>query len=241
MSLETESEKREYLCRVEIASGEVTLTFEDNEGYSYDRYGVRFNHNKTKLIEGVSGLKTYRIPDSVIEIGEKAFYFPEATDMEFIIPEGVKIIGDSAFFLSPNGIDLPQSITTLGCSPFCCSFTIGKNVSEIAEGVSMYDDPIYVDPENPNFVIYDDALYSKDMKRLLHVFTKKKEYVIPDGVERVDMWAFCGAWHIRSIHIPSSVRYIGCGALPDELECISVSPDNPNFCVVNGALFGKVY
>lgn len=197
-------------------------TTEDDEETVTDEYGAVFSKNMTKLIKGSKCCKHYCIPESVKEICESAFEFPEADDMEIIIPEGVKIIGDYAFYLSPNGVNLPESITTLGCSCFCTSFTIGKNVSEIAEGVSLYDDRIFVDPKNQHFTIYDDALYTKDLTRLLRVFSKKPVYRISKSVKKIDMWAFALCDNIKKLYIPSSVEYFGDDSLPDvdELEII---------------------
>lgn len=188
-----------------------------------DEYGTVFSKDMTKLIKGSRIPKRYTIPKTVKEICKYAYDFPEAFDMEeIIIPEGVEVIGDFAFYLSPYEIELPESITTLGCSCFCRRFHIGKNVSEIAEGVSEYGDPISVDPENKYFTVCNDALYSKDMTRLLHVFTHKKIYKVPKSVKKIDEIAFWGNDTIKKIYLPTTVEYFGDSFLPetDEVEII---------------------
>ena len=210
-----------------------------NKAYSNDEWGVLFNKDKTKLIRGVCGLGTYHIPHSVKEIGSDAFNFAGAWNIELVIPDGVEIIGDRAFLLMSECPKLPESITTLG-EEFCVgSFTVGKNVCKISEGVSCYDDLIYVDQENKYFKISGGALYCADLSRLLHVFSTEKIFKIPDGVKRIDKLAFYLNDNIRQIYIPSSVQYIGCDSLPPKLEAVFVSPDNPNYCDVDGVLYNK--
>mgnify|MGYP004517825279 CR=1 FL=1 len=230
-----------YVYDIRVDPNEKIFFFEvdpKNEVYSNDEYGVLFNKDKTKLIRGVCGLGTYHIPPTVKEIGNDAFNFAGAWDTELVIPEGVEIIGDRAFRLIPDCPQLPQSITKLG-EEFCVgSFTVGKNVCEIAECVSLYDDPICVDPENAHFKIWDDALYSRDMTRLLHVFSNKETYKIPEGVKRIDQGAFFANDNIRQVYIPSSVRYIGFDTIPPEIKT-TVSPDNPKFCDAGGVLYSK--
>ena len=231
-----------HVCDIKVNPNKKVFFFEvdpENEVYSNDEYGVLFNKDKTKLIRGVCGLRTYHVPPTVREIGNDAFNFAGAWDTELVIPEGVKIIGDRAFLLMPGCPELPQSITKLG-EEFCVgSFTVGKNVCEIAECVSLYNDAIYVDSANEYFKIWDDALYSMDMTRLLHVFSDKETYKIPEGVKRIDQGAFFANNNIRHIYIPASVRYIGCYSFSPRLDAVHVSPDNPCFCDVDGVLYNK--
>lgn len=51
--------------------------------------------------------------------------------------------------------------------------------------------------------------YSTDMKRLLFVPGKIKEYMIPNGVEIICDRAFEGNLHLKSVTIPDSVVFIG--------------------------------
>lgn len=210
-----------------------------NPFFSNDEYGVLFNKDKTKLIQGVYGLGNYRIPFGVKEIGSNAFNYNGAWDVHITIPEGVEHICDEALMLISDDIILPESIKSLGRS-FCCgSFTVGKNVSHIAEGVSVYSNPVRVDPENPYFTIYDDALCSKDMTRLLLVFSNKEKYIIPDGVRRVDEAALFGNDAIRELHIPASVEYLGDSFIHPATEAVYVSHDNKYFCDEDGILYNK--
>lgn len=234
----------ENVTNVTIDKNEKIFYFDvspKNPVFSNDEYGVLFNKNKTKLIQGVHGLEEYRIPSTVKEIGEEAFYcnYSDKCDVHIIISEGVEIIGNYAFGSVSGNIDLPESVTSLG-TLFCNgSFRVGKNVSYIAEGVSLSNDPVSVEPENSWFTIYNDALYTKDMTRLLYVFSEEDIYNIPEGVKQIDKYAFCNNFRVKELYIPASVEFIGDPFANSFCEAIYVSPDNQNYCDEDGILYTK--
>ena len=92
----------------------------ENTTYSSEN-GVLFNKNKTRLLQYPIGKKetTYTIPNSVINIGERAFYYCD-TLAQVIIPNSVIIIGESAFYncSALTQINIPNNVTSIGDEAF---------------------------------------------------------------------------------------------------------------------------
>ena len=82
---------------------------------------------------------------------------------------------------------------------------------------------VTVDPENQWFKSVDGVLYSKDGKRLVlypicrgqqptenpEEFTYPEAYAVPEGVERIETFAFLKNGHLRDVTLPSTLREIG--------------------------------
>jgi hypothetical protein len=143
-------------------------------------------------------LTTISIPESVTEIGESAFYC--CTGLTTVnISNGVKKIGIQAFGSCENmtNINIPSSVESIGMLAFSwCSKLLN----------------IDADAANAFFTSEDGVLFNK-LKTVLLVYpiSKTGNYNIPDGVTRIDQYAFCGS-KITGINIPSSVKEIGVSA-----------------------------
>ncbi|MBQ9455631.1 MAG: leucine-rich repeat domain-containing protein, partial [Thermoguttaceae bacterium] len=69
-----------------------------------------------------------------------------------------------------------------------------------------------ISPTNPYFKTDGPALLTKDGKKLLSCLYWAKEYRIPDGVTKIEAYAFVGRDSLTSVVIPESVREIGQSA-----------------------------
>lgn len=192
------------------------------------------------------------IPKSVISIGNFAFCGCVSLT-SIMIPEGVTSIRSYAFSgcSSLTSITIPERVTSIeqrafhGCN--LTSLTIPKNVSLI-EGAA-FSCPFTVSTDNPNFIVKDNVLFSKDLSTLFLYPSSlsAKEYTIPNGVitigemaflesnlteiiipnsvKKIDVAAF-GLSKLRSITLPESITSIEWSAFSDcaDLESISI-PD----------------
>ena len=155
------------------------------------------------------------------------FYPAEKPNTSYIIPDGVKIIGNSAFYNCYNlkNITLPDTITKIEESAFeNCShltkITIPASVTTIGERAftSCYD--------------LKDISLSEGITTIgrmaFSCCDNLTRITIPNGVTYIGTYAFSDCRNLRSITIPASVKSIeiytfwGC----DNLESISIYNNN---------------
>ena len=155
------------------------------------------------------------------------FYPVEKPNISYIIPDGVKIIGDSAFYNCDNlkNITLPDTITRIEeCAFENCfhltNITIPASVT-IIEGrafTSCYD---LKDISLSEGITTIGRMAFSDCNNLTSI-------TIPNGVIHIGTYAFSDCRNLRSITIPASVKSIeiytfwGC----DNLESIFIYNDN---------------
>ena len=150
---------------------------------------VLFNKDKSEIVSFRNqNIESYIIPDSVISIGDGAFYSCSSLS-NIVIPNSVTDIGNSAFSFcrSLTNIVIPNSVTAIGDSAFsdCRSLTnivIPDSVTAIG-----------------NFAFWGCSSLSN--------------IVIPDSVTAIGDYAFyyCS---LSNIVIPDSVTAIGICAFP---------------------------
>lgn len=150
----------------------------------------------------------------VTGIGDHAFYGCWTPD-NLTIPDGVVTIGEEAFVDCYNltRITIPASVTNIGNGAFAwCNMLTQVNVDAL----------------NPVYNSVDGVVFNKDKTVLcLCPGGKTGNYVIPDGVTKVETRAFYGCPRLTSIKIPKGVKSIGDEAFLDCRFLTSVTmPDD---------------
>ena len=152
-------------------------------------------------------------------------------------PVGLKMLADRAFAecSSLKNVKLPDSCDTMvedvfwGCQSLQSIYigNIGRHdedrlISAFLNCPAL--EKISVHPDNPAYVVYDGALYYKDLKAILRcpVGLDSTKFVIRDGVKVVCPFAFAGC-QFKEISLPESLVGIGQGAFADCTKLVSVN------------------
>ena len=167
-----------------------------------------------------TSLTSITIPNGVTSIGN--FAFCRCTNLTNItIPNGVTSVGWYAFYCCTylTNITIPNSVTSIGDSAFkdctsLTSITIPNSVTSIGNDVfngCISLTSINVDSNNEKYMSDNGVLYTKDKKILIKYPGKKEgtEYLILQGVESIEDYAFYMCTSLTNITIPNSVTSIG--------------------------------
>ena len=200
----------------------------DINGSWEDEFGFTYSKDNTKLLYSPS-----------------VVYMPYEI-REYTIHNGTKVICDRAFdrgvaeAMNYSVIRIPNTVTHIG------NFSFGSQ--EYIESITIPDSVVYIG-KNPfvgcknlksliclsnRFVVYDNVLYSSDMKRLIYYGFKGDTFVVPNKVESIGDSAFEFCESLVQIILPSSVKSIesssfwGCKSLKDII--INCSTPNIGYC-----------
>lgn len=165
------------------------------------------------------------IPDSVQEIG--GFCFSGCPMLQTLrLPQGLKeipaVMLESCFRLLE--LDIPDTVTTIGEGAFWGNFYLSElrlpASLETLEGMNFVMthclERFIVPEENTHFAVRDDGrvLLSADGKRFLHycAWQNRGSYTIPEGVEKIDSFAFLDMSELTEVIVPEGVETIEAGA-----------------------------
>lgn len=213
----------------------VTYTFDEETGLltisgtgdmRVEAFSYKRDIKSVVIHSGVTNISSYAFcyctylesivfPDTVTTIGSYTFYGCENLK-EISIPAGVSLIGSRAFYncRQLNKIDLPQTITDIGDEAFSgCSFA-SFNIANIELWCKIRFGNYAANP-----------LYFAE-----NVFIQDKpvvDLVIPEGVENIGDYAFCGFRGLKSVMFAGSVKSLGIYAFYhcEDLQAVTI-PDN---------------
>jgi len=159
------------------------IIFSDHPNYAFVD-GALFNKDMTTLIQYPSEIESYKIPNSVINIGYHAFC--NCSSLKRIdIPDSVVNIGDGAFWGCSNlkQIEVPDGVTKIEDN----AFRVCSSLEQI---------------EIPRSVISIGIDAFSNCSSL-------KQIEIPESVVSIGDWAFSNCSSLKRIDIPNSVIDIG--------------------------------
>ncbi|MCD7812082.1 MAG: leucine-rich repeat protein [Ruminococcus sp.] len=179
------------------------------------------------------------LPDSIVSIGESAFYACYSLT-SITIPGSVTAIKARTFYSCTKleDIHLPDGITSIGDMAFYgCAFTefiIPASVTEIGAGVFTMQSitTIEVESGNPAYTSVDGVLYTKDLTTLV-AYPKNREgstYTLADATTEIAANAFASNTKLTEIILPEGLTTIGREAFfyCQSLETINL-PDTIHF------------
>ena len=169
--------------------------------------GNLYTSDRRKLISYLSKGENFIIPDSVTSIGDSAFSWCSSLQT-VTIPDSVTSIGDSAFSCcsSLQSVTIPNSVTSIGDSAFehCSSL---QSVT-IPDSVTSIGGSAFVGCESLQSVTIPDSVTSIDHNAFEYC-SSLQSVSIPDSVTSIYDYAFFGCKSLHSVTISDSVTSIG--------------------------------
>lgn len=181
----------------------------------------------------VPRLNNLVLPDNLKTIGSMAFYC-QSLSGSLIIPEGVKVIRESAFAECRNllGIlSLPSTLVEIGCNafwgcPFTCELSLPKNLKSIGDRAFYNCSGFYGN------LILPEGLLKIETEVFGECSNLTGDLKIPQNVKEIKLQAFFNCSKLNGrLTLPDGLGNIGHGAfgeckfrgplvLPSTLTCI---------------------
>ena len=220
-SLKAKDYKMVQLCECSQDGGKTFVEMVCKQNAVEDEFGVKYSRDWKRLLRA-----------------------PRSLRGEYSIREGVKVIGDSAFWEceSLTSINIPKSVTTIGNWAFegCNSLT---SITIPSSVVTIIGNPFMLwygnlKNESKAFIYEDNVLFNKNKTTLIAYRAKETNYTIPNSVTTIGIWAFGECESLTSINIPNSVTTIGDSAFDGCKSLTSINIPNGVTTIEEGAFAG---
>ncbi len=183
-----------------------------NPNFAADDNGCLFNRDMTELVKYTTGSSAaeYVIPDGVSVIGATAFHGCSALE-SIVIPNSVTTIGGAAFSgcSALESIVIPNSVTTVGGAAF--SGCKALRAIEIPSGVTSFGYSVFFSCEALQDVTLPEHFTEIPPYTFGQCFSMTS-FHIPANVTKICLGAFFNCWALRDIELPDSITEIGNSA-----------------------------
>lgn len=155
---------------------------------------------------GIRTLKSVVIPEGVKTIGESAFYNSGVTSVT--VPDGVTSIGSQAFGMCSKltALTLPDSVTEIGGSAFMACESL-KEI-KLPKSLTAIGNSVFASCPALSSVEIPEGVKSIDVRAFAGC-AALQEIVIPEGTESIGFAAFMMCSNLERITVPESVTNIG--------------------------------
>lgn len=207
---------------------------EANKWYSSIN-GILYNKECTEVIyvpAGLSGMLV--IPEGITEIPQKlAENCINITEIQF--PNSLISIGDMAFYgcAGLKHVTIPESVKKVGSMAFAeCT---GLKSAEIQAKLTALGS-MFFHCSSLNEIIYPDTIENLGE---LNGCESLEQIIIGDSIKNLDNVSFC--YNLKKVYLGDNVKIgdENCFGYCPKLTDISVSPKNPYYMVKDGCLYSK--
>ena len=202
------------------------LTIPDIVEHNGKTYNVKYIN--PYMFSDYCNFSSVKIPDGIIYIGREAFH-NNTSLTEVTLPSSLKYISNC--FNNVSEITIPDNIeymSNIGSYEvtYHISSTFDKDISSVID--QEYNKINYViDGDNERFELIDGVLVDVELNKIVSGCTSNNipegyttigdsaysclsfsEVIIPEGVEKIDYYAFYGCYNIDKVVIPSTIKEI---------------------------------
>lgn len=169
--------------------------------FVYDGDFIYTDNTKTEIYRYIGSKTNVVVPNGVTKIYEAAFYNADIETIEF--PNGLIEIGEWAFYdVNFKEVIVPNTVTTVAPTAFHGTLFLYYNGS--ATGTSLWG-ASYINPYKHNDFIYTD----NTKQEIIKYIGNDINVVIPDGVKRIDDFAFSTSPNLKRVLINDSMYRVG--------------------------------
>lgn len=220
-----------YEARI-IYSVELPDTLESIGSYAFAKISY--------LLAGVPGKWDLTIPDSVTSIGDHAFYGCSNL-YSCKLPDSMKELPESIFeFCEDLSAQFPSNLEIVGARAF--KDARGEITQTIPNSVRVIGDEAFSGTQWGVDLVVPGSLQSCGKGAFSFVSLRHDEgkLVLGEGLtESVVKGSFNSVGIVQAIALPASFTTIGSDVLPSANLFYEVADGNPNFCAIDGVLFGR--